>query len=570
MANDIRISELNEITVNSNINEIVINNRESVADAGVTKKIQVANLLTDSIINTNNLANSSVTTDKIADKSISADKIADKTITNSQIANYTIGNNELATNSVDNRVLDNDESFVAGGYTATRSILSPKVEASDRLTVTSGLVDLNQITYTFPATQAPRRFLRTDGSGNLTWEEAVPGDGTALVFDNISPVGTVIPYAGNASSVPNDKWLNLFADRRFLGAAYPELRDLLDTTWGPRTDAGGAESPTGPYYALPDLKVAALSAGEVSDIIKGTAFEPAQVGVYNSAHNLGTVPDVFGATAICTTAEYGWQVGDEIIINTQVDGSHTSNNGAPTTVYADDTNVYFRTTSKASGYWVGEIATADGSGTNGEARLTVGNWDVVLWWYDNTIDSAMSYIIKAKPDDIQQYDVVTGPGLSAIDALGVQSPTITLSSSEIGLKVSEDFTFDGSNRLKLTGTQVYATVEHDPITDTTYLRNCTLTRTDIGRFTITVDDIGTRPTAVGSLANNWTLISSRNSAFEGQYAISVRTDNNNTSIFVEIVELDAVKAHGGGNDNNTVSEYSRSYADVPFQVLIAN
>ena len=47
MANDIRISELNEITVNSNINEIVINNRESVADAGVTKKIQVANLLTD-------------------------------------------------------------------------------------------------------------------------------------------------------------------------------------------------------------------------------------------------------------------------------------------------------------------------------------------------------------------------------------------------------------------------------------------------------------------------------------------------------------------------------------------
>jgi len=570
MANDIRISELNEITVNSNINEIVINNRESVADAGVTKKIQVANLLTDSIINTNNLANSSVTTDKIADKSISADKIADKTITNSQIANYTIGNSELATNSVDNRVLDNDESFVAGGYTATRSILSPKVEVSNRLTVTSGLVDLNQITYTFPTTQAPRRFLRTDGSGNLTWEEAVPGDGTALVFDNISPVGTVIPYAGNASSVPNDKWLNLFADRRFLGAAYPELRDLLDTTWGPRTDAGGAESPTGPYYALPDLKVAALSAGEVSDIIKGTAFEPAQVGVYNSAHNLGTVPDVFGATAICTTAEYGWQVGDEIIINTQVDGSHTSNNGAPTTVYADDTNVYFRTTSKASGYWVGEIATADGSGTNGEAGLTVGNWDVVLWWYDNTIDSAMSYIIKAKPDDIQQYDVVTGPGLSAIDALGVQSPTITLSSSEIGLKVSEDFTFDGSGLLKLTGTQVNATIEHDPITDTTYLRNCTLTRRGVGRFTITVDDLGTRPTAVGSLANNWTLQTSVQNNFSGQYAISVRVDNDNTSIFVDCVELESSRASGGGDDANTVSSYSRSYADVPFQVLIAN
>ena len=538
MANDIRISELNEITVNSNINEIVINNRESVADAGVTKKIQVANLLTDSIINTNNLANSSVTTDKIADKSISADKIADKTITNSQIANYTIGNNELATNSVDNRVLDNDESFVAGGYTATRSILSPKVEASDRLTVTSGLVDLNQITYTFPATQAPRRFLRTDGSGNLTWEEAVPGDGTALVFSDTSPVGTIIPYAGGQSSVPDDKWINLFSQRRFLGSAYPELRDLLGTKWGSRTNAAGDPSPTGAYYALPDLRARAiLGSGEGDDRLRPDGS-----------------CDLLGTTCNAIFGTYGGVYQHTLSISEMPSHNHKI-------LYRPDA------AERPGGYDAlgpghvsARVATRAFMQNEGGGQAHINTQPYV----------AMSYIIKAKPDDIQQYDVVTGPGLSAIDALGVQSPTITLSSSEIGLKVSEDFTFDGSNRLKLTGTQVYATVEHDPITDTTYLRNCTLTRTDIGRFTITVDDIGTRPTAVGSLANNWTLISSRNSAFEGQYAISVRTDNNNTSIFVEIVELDAVKAHGGGNDNNTVSEYSRSYADVPFQVLIAN
>jgi hypothetical protein len=188
---------------------------------------------------------------------------------------------------------------------------------------------------------------------------------------------------------------------------------------------------------------------------------------------------------------------------------------------------------------------------------------------------AMSYIIKAKPDDIQQYDVSVGPGLSALDAQGSQTSSVNLSSSEIGMKVSDDFTFDGSGRLTLATTQVFATCEFSPGVDpeennTTYLRNCTLTRTAIGRYTITIDDIGTRPTAVASLANNWTVQSPSNSFLSGQYAISVRIDNNNTSIYVECVELASYPDHGGGNDNNTVSFISRSYVDAPFQVVIAN
>jgi hypothetical protein len=182
---------------------------------------------------------------------------------------------------------------------------------------------------------------------------------------------------------------------------------------------------------------------------------------------------------------------------------------------------------------------------------------------------AMSYIIKAKPDDIQQYNVNVGPGLSALDAQSTQTAFVNLSSTQIGLKVSDDFAFDGSNRLKLTGTQVYATVDHIPDINT-YLRNCTLTRTAIGRYTITIDDIGTRPTAVASLANNWTLQSPSNSFLSGQYAISVRIDSNNTSIYVECVSLESYGGQGGGNDANTVSFISRSYVDVPFQVIIAN
>ena len=536
MASDIRISELNEINVNSDINEIIINSRESTNDTGISKKIQVANLLTDGIVKTSNIDDRSVTTGKIADKSISAIKIADKTITNEQIVDNTICNGLLADNSVDNRVMDNDDSYVAGGYTATRSILSPKVEVSNRLTVTSGCVDLNQITYTFPSTEAPRRFLRTDGSGNLTWEEAVPGDGTALVFSDTSPVGTIIPYAGGQSSVPDDKWINLFSERRFLGSAYPELRDLLGTQWGSRTNSAGDPSPTGAYYALPDLRARTMvGAGQGNDGTDTCTTNYATCGgAYKHTLTVGEMP----------IHRHGF---------TGANGNASDQDPSPFDLVKDDPE---QTHNPGSSYNTGSTGILDSGGD-----LPHNNTQPYV---------AMSYIIKAKPDDIQQYDMSVGPGLSASNELNIQSPTITLSSTEIGLKVSDDFTFDGSNRLKLTGTQVNATVEHDPITDTTYLRNCTLTRTDIGRFTITVDDLGTRPTAVGSLANNWTLISSRNSAFEGQYAISVRTDNDNTSIFVEIVELDAVKATGAGNDANTVSKYSRSYADIPFQVVIVN
>jgi hypothetical protein len=58
------------------------------------------------------------------------------------------------------------------------------------------------------------------------------------------------------------------------------------------------------------------------------------------------------------------------------------------------------------------------------------------------------YIIKALPDDIQQFAATTGPGLSSRNINGVTN-TIDLSTTEIGLKVTDDFQFDGSGRLTL-------------------------------------------------------------------------------------------------------------------------
>ena len=408
MASDIRISELNEINVNSNVNEIIINSRESSNDTGISKKIQVANFLTDSIVKTNNLDNLSVTTDKLAGQAITANKIADKTITNSQIADRTITNSVLDDNSVDNRVLDNGSDYTVRGITATSSVASPAVQVSNRLSVSTGQVTINSIPYNFPSTEVPRNFLRTDGSGNLTWAEAVPGDGTALVFSDTSPVGTIIPWAGGQSSIPDDKWINLFSERRFLGSTYPELRDLLGTQWGPRTNQAGVETPTGAYYALPDLRArAVLGAGEGND-----------------------------GTDSCTTAfaTYGGKYRHTLDVTEMPAHQHT--------LFGND-----RGTSSGQLYAPGlfkDDAERAASDSN-TIQPTGGGLP-----HNNTQPYvAMSYIIKAKPDDIQQYNVNVGPGLSALDAQSTQTAFVNLSSTQIGLKVTDDFQFDGSGRLKI-------------------------------------------------------------------------------------------------------------------------
>lgn len=450
MASDIRISELNEINVNSDINEIIINSRESVNDTGVSKKIQVANLLTGSIVKTNNIDDRSVTTAKIADKSISAIKIADKTITNGQILDRTICNNLLANDSVNPRVLSNEGSYTADEFVATGSLRSRNnTQVDNRLIVPSGNLDLRNIRYKFPATEAPRRFLRTDGSGNLTWAEAVPGDGTALVFSDTSPVGTVIPYAGGGSSVPDDKWINLGSQKRFLGSAYPELRDLLGTKWGSRTDSSGNPSPTGSYYALPDIRARAIVGNGQGD--DGTNSCNTNFATYGGKYKHLLLRQEINH--IHFTGTFSQSTNDDwfpFLINKP--GTSVFNPGA-----RDITNTAFcgRWVAGEGGRVNAQCMPAGPSVNKPYNAMTAtqplnDNKHMDNVAHDNVQPYvAMSYIIKAKPDDIQQYDMSVGPGLSALDQLGAQSPSVTLSSTEVGLKVSDDFAFDGSSRLKI-------------------------------------------------------------------------------------------------------------------------
>lgn len=104
-----------------------------------------------------------------------------------------------------------------------------------------------------------------------------------------------------------------------------------------------------------------------------------------------------------------------------------------------------------------------------------------------------------------------------------------------------------------------------------YIQGCTISRTSVGNYTITVTNTGVIPTAIASLAVNWSMNDGfgDDNTLTGQYSISARTWNN-TTIYVEIANLTSSNVHGGGNDGNEVAKFKRSNIDVPFQVLISN
>ena len=407
MATDIKISELNEITSNNDINHIIINDRENPGDEGITKKIKLENFLTPNIVQETNILDSAVTCDKIKPLAVDCTRITSKTITCNQIKECTINNPLLDSNSVDSRVLNNDCGFTVKCLTVCNGAVNINNGLNGCLIVESGRTKLNTQTYTWPQSETADRFLKTDGAGNLSWDQAVPGESTALVFAEIMPVGTVVPWAGTGT-VPDDKWLECNGNT-FKGYDYPDLRDALGDIWGTHV---------GDDYFLPDLKGrVAVGSGTGNDGTNSCAFAVGTSGgEYNNTLEMCEIPNVTGSVFLHRT-----QVGscDGVFSTTQdlrglqpYVGNSTAGGDGPV-------NIKFNL------------------GGGGQAHNNIQPYAVTR------------YIIKAKPDDIQQFDMNVGPGLSALNASGGQTASIDLSSSEIGLKVSDDFEFDGAGILTL-------------------------------------------------------------------------------------------------------------------------
>lgn len=422
MATDIKISELNLISCNNDLNHIIVNDRESVGDEGITKKISLENFLTPNIVKEVNITSNAITSGKIAPRQVDCSKIVNNTITCNQIAACTINNPVLDSNSVDSRVLNNNCGFTVKCLTVNNGSVCISDLANGCIMVESGKTKLNTQTYFWPSAQTANKFLKTNGSGTLTWEEAVPGDSTALVFAEIVPVGTIVPWGG-VGSVPSTKWLECDGSK-FLGSAYPELSAALLDTWGTRENSGT-------QFYLPNLKGRTiLGAGVGTDDRTESINFPFATngGEYNNVLAYNQMPahrhvGSFGESSSIFTGRWGYS-------------SASCGQGSKGGIDQDNNRYGFTT-------YAGGASDVDGQ-TVTSSNATPHN---------NIQPYAVTrYIIKAKPDDIEQFNPIVGPGLSASDANG-QTANITLTSTEIGLKVSDDFQFDGSGKLELVDTK---------------------------------------------------------------------------------------------------------------------
>ena len=413
MATDIKISELNEITANSDINYIIVNDRENTADEGITKKIRLENFLTPNIVLENNILNSAVTNDKIQDLAVDCSKIANNTITCNQILGCTINNPSLDSNSVDNRVLNNCCNFTVQGLLVNTNCINISNPTTGCLSIASGVTTLGPIKYNWPQQQVANKFLKTDGAGNLTWTEAVPGESTALVFSEIMPVGTIIPWGG-IGDTPSGKWLPCDGSLRD-GPTYPELSAALGTSWG---------AYVGNDFRLPDLR-GRVTLGTGDNINDGT--NPAQTFAF------GTYGGKFRHQL--TALQSGLRAHKHVV------GITFNDSGT-------DLSLYGWCNLLGSEYTSDRSSKTDATGERSPYTQTVGGVDADESHNNIQPYAVTKYIIKAKPDDIEQFNPVITPGLSAKNA-GGQQANITLNTIEIGLKVTEDFQFDGSGRLTL-------------------------------------------------------------------------------------------------------------------------
>ncbi len=132
------------------------------------------------------------------------------------------------------RVLINDGTITADSTISAANVNITGSTSSNKLTILSGKMKLRNQDYTWPSSYSAGRYLRTDSQGNLTWEEVAGGSGSVnlstLVFNDIVPVGTIMPWAGTA--LPSDeKWM--FCDgEQVSNATYPQLAALLGIIYG--------------------------------------------------------------------------------------------------------------------------------------------------------------------------------------------------------------------------------------------------------------------------------------------------------------------------------------------------
>jgi len=311
--------------------------------------------------------------------------------------------------------------------------------STTKLTVNSGKMKLNNLDYTWPSGRTAGTYLRTDANGNLSWAAVAGGTGdvnvSTLVFNDIVPVGTIMPWAG--ASLPADGKWKFCNGEEVLKTAYPELTTIL----GGNSPKYGTAA-TG-YIKLPNLeqKVPVGAGGGFSLGNTGgglTANGSISGSTGSTALTLNQIPSHRHAGSAAnyngdTNDAFAWGVVDTNIQNVSTDSftsDGTNGDSYGWTGYAGGLN----TTNATAGSTQGHSHSLSGSVSTSTLQPYL----------------VTKYIIKVLPDDVQQVSITAGNGINVKDANNSDTDTLDLFSTKIELKTDPDqFTFNGAGQLQL-------------------------------------------------------------------------------------------------------------------------
>ncbi len=284
--------------------------------------------------------------------------------------------------------------------------------STNKLTIASGKMRLRNQDYTWPTSYTAGRYLKTDAQGNLSWEEVAGGTGdvnlSTLVFNDIVPVGTIIPWA--ATSLPADgKWK--FCNGEEISIVdYPQIAALLGTKYG---------SASSGKTKLPNF------AGRVP-LGSGGAFSVGGTG--GSGSNNVSISGTTGGTVLTI---------DQMPSHTHPIRD-SSTHGADRNVFAYG---------DAGGAEEGLPNLPNNTGGNQphshsfSGSTSVSNYQPYV---------TTQYIIKVLPDDVQQVSITAGNGINVKDASNQDTTTLDLFSTKIELKTDPNhFKFNNSGLLEL-------------------------------------------------------------------------------------------------------------------------
>jgi microcystin-dependent protein len=390
-------------------------------DAVITSKILDSNVTTDKI------ADDAITTDKILDSNVTNDKIADDAITSSKILDGNVGSLELSTDSViEIKIKDNNvtsrkiansavgvdqiaDEAVIGSKIPDNTIDNNKINNScdyivNGLGITSPNLGINSVDYKFPSSATDGRFLKHNSGGNLEWvlPSSFEPQAGAVVLNKILPVGSILPYA--STTLPTDGSFLPCDGTERLGTDYPELSALISGVYGTASTNG--------KFKLPDLSGRIPIGNDTgNDGTDSCAFTLGGIGgEYNHQLSIGEMPQH------CHN------------YTSPIDLSQPNNAGGGHAIGAPYAN---------HSVW---------SIPDDDITITAGSNEP-----HNNIQPYVvtKYIIKAKPDQVIQYNPNITAGLSALNGLGNQTTNVDLSTTEIGLNVTDDFQFNGAGSLKI-------------------------------------------------------------------------------------------------------------------------